>query len=76
MYKRQALDYLKSKERNVNLGQKDSTRSWQPNVSITLADNTIYPVSYTHLRKDYIVLYEEMNSTDKKQTDFIYMLKV
>ena len=31
-----ALDYLKSKERNVNLGQKDSTRSWQPNVSITL----------------------------------------
>ena len=26
-----ALDYLKSKERNVNLGQKDSTRSWQPN---------------------------------------------
>lgn len=38
-----ALDYLKSKERNVNLGQKDSTRSWQPNVSITLADNTIYP---------------------------------
>lgn len=38
-----ALDYLKSKERNVNLGQKDSTRSWQPNVSITLADNTVYP---------------------------------
>ena len=28
------------------------------------------------IRKDYIVLYEEMNSTDKKQTDFIYMLKV
>ena len=38
-----ALDYLKSKERNVNLVKKDSTRSWQPNVSITLADNTIYP---------------------------------
>ncbi|WP_291530391.1 efflux RND transporter periplasmic adaptor subunit [Bacteroides sp. UBA939] len=38
-----ALDYLKTKERNVNLGQKDSTRSWQPNISITLADNTIYP---------------------------------
>ena len=38
-----ALDYLKSKERNVNLGQKDSTRSWQPNISITLADNTVYP---------------------------------
>lgn len=38
-----ALDYLKTKERNVNLGQKDSTRSWQPNISITLADNSIYP---------------------------------
>lgn len=38
-----ALDYLKSKERNVNLGQKDFTRSWQPNISITLADNTVYP---------------------------------
>lgn len=38
-----ALDYLKSKERNVELGQKDTTRSWQPNVTITLADNTLYP---------------------------------
>ena len=38
-----ALDYLKSKERNVTLGQKDSTRSWQPTVSITLADNSVYP---------------------------------
>lgn len=38
-----ALDYLKSKERNVLLGQKDDTRSWQPNVTITLADNTVYP---------------------------------
>lgn len=38
-----ALDYLKSKERNVELGQQDSSRSWQPNITITLADNTIYP---------------------------------
>ncbi len=38
-----ALDYLKSKERNVELGQRDTTRSWQPNVTITMADNTIYP---------------------------------
>lgn len=38
-----ALDYLKSKERNIDLGQQDSTRSWQPNISITLADNTVYP---------------------------------
>lgn len=38
-----ALDYLNSKERNVNLGQKDSTRSWQPYITITLADNTQYP---------------------------------
>ncbi|NDV64614.1 efflux RND transporter periplasmic adaptor subunit [Bacteroides sp. 224] len=38
-----ALDYLKSKERNVNIGQQDASRSWQPTVAITLADNTIYP---------------------------------
>lgn len=38
-----ALDYLKSKNRNVQLGQRDSTRSWQPNITITLADNTVYP---------------------------------
>ena len=38
-----ALDYLKSKERNINIGQQDSSRSWQPNISITLADNTVYP---------------------------------
>ena len=34
---------MKSKERNINLGQRDSTRSWQSNISITLADNTVYP---------------------------------
>lgn len=38
-----ALDYLKSKERNVDLGQTDANRSWQPTVNITLADNTVYP---------------------------------
>lgn len=38
-----ALDYLKSKERNVELGQQDTSRSWQQHVTITLADNTIYP---------------------------------
>lgn len=27
-----ALDYLKSKERNVLLGQKDLTRFWQANI--------------------------------------------
>ncbi len=39
-----ALDYQKSLERNVRLGQLDSTRSWQPTVEVTLADNTIYPL--------------------------------
>lgn len=38
-----ALDYLKSKERNIILGQRDSSRSWQPYVTITLADNSVYP---------------------------------
>ena len=37
------LDYLRSKKRNVNLGRVDSTRSWQPNVTITMADQSIYP---------------------------------
>ena len=38
-----ALDYLKSKERNIILGQRNSSRSWQPSVTITLPDNSIYP---------------------------------
>ena len=37
-----SLDYLKSRERNVELGERDSSRSWQPYVTITLADNTVY----------------------------------
>lgn len=37
------LDYLRSKERNVDLNQTDSNRKWQPNVTVTLADNSIYP---------------------------------
>lgn len=39
-----ALDYLKSKARNVNLGQKDSARKWDPYITVTLADNTVYPL--------------------------------
>lgn len=38
------LDYLKSKERNVNLGQKNEERNWNPYITITLADNTEYPL--------------------------------
>lgn len=38
-----ALDYLRSKARKVNLGHKDSSRRWDPYVTITLADNTAYP---------------------------------
>lgn len=38
-----ALDYLRSKERNVELGHKDTSRSWQPTVTVTLADNSVYP---------------------------------
>lgn len=37
-----ALDYLKSQERNVTLGENDESRSWQPYVTITLADNSVY----------------------------------
>ena len=38
-----ALDYLRSKARNVNIGQKDSSRKWDPYVTITLADGSEYP---------------------------------
>jgi len=41
-FKLTSLDYLRSQRRNVHLGERDSTRSWQPTVNITLADNTEY----------------------------------
>lgn len=41
-FKLTALDYLRSRQRNVRLGELDSTRSWQPTVTITLADNSVY----------------------------------
>ena len=41
-FKLTALDYLRSQRRNVHLGELDSTRSWQPTVTVTLADNSTY----------------------------------
>ena len=38
-----ALDYLRSKERNVNLGHQDPTRGWNPYITVTLADDSVYP---------------------------------
>ena len=40
-----ALDYLRSKSRNVNIGHKDkdTTRKWDPYITITLADGSEYP---------------------------------
>ena len=38
-----ALDYLRSKARNVNLGHKVSTRKWDPYITVTLADDSQYP---------------------------------
>ena len=38
-----ALDYLRSKDRNVNIGASDSTRKHNSFVTITLADGSIYP---------------------------------
>jgi membrane fusion protein (multidrug efflux system) len=43
-FKMTALDYLRSRERNVDIGKTDSTRSWQPTVKVTLADNSEYPI--------------------------------
>ena len=38
-----ALDYLKSKDRNIKIGQKDSTKNWDSYVTVTLADGREYP---------------------------------
>lgn len=38
-----ALDYLKSKSRNVTLGSEDDSREWDPYVTVTLADGMVYP---------------------------------
>lgn len=38
-----SLEYLRSKARNINLGQRDSTRKWDPYITVTLPDGTAYP---------------------------------
>lgn len=38
-----ALDYLRSKDRNVSLGAADPARKWKAYVTITLADGSTYP---------------------------------
>ena len=43
-FKMTALDYLRSEQRNVKLGERDTSRSWQPTVTVTLADNSEYPL--------------------------------
>lgn len=43
-FKMTALDYLRAERRNVKFGERDTTRSWQPTVTVTLADNTEYPI--------------------------------
>ncbi|MDH6306402.1 membrane fusion protein (multidrug efflux system) [Parabacteroides sp. PF5-5] len=44
-FKMTALDYLRAERRNVRFGVQDTTRSWQPTVTVTLADNTEYPIT-------------------------------
>ncbi|MDR1406935.1 MAG: efflux RND transporter periplasmic adaptor subunit [Tannerella sp.] len=44
-FKMTALDYLRSERRNVRFGEQDTTRSWQPTVTVTLADNSEYPIT-------------------------------
>lgn len=44
-FKMTALDYLRAERRNVRFGEQDTTRSWQPTVTVTLADNTEYPIA-------------------------------
>lgn len=44
-FKMTALDYLRAERRNIRFGEQDTTRSWQPTVTVTLADNTEYPIA-------------------------------
>lgn len=62
-----ALDYLKSKERNVNLGQQVANRSWQPYITITLA--TIHNI----LIKVWLIL--PIRRLIHKPEPFLYVLK-
>ena len=39
-----SLEYLRSKARNVNLGHRDTSRTWDPYITVTLADGSIYPL--------------------------------
>lgn len=41
-FKLTALDYLRSQQRNVHIGDVDSTRWWQPTIQVTLADKSVY----------------------------------
>lgn len=43
-FKMTSLDYLRAERRNIKFGETDSSRSWQPTISVTLADNTEYPL--------------------------------
>lgn len=43
-FKMTALDYLRAERRNIRFGERDSSRSWQPTVTVTLADDTEYPI--------------------------------
>ena len=38
-----ALDYQRSRDRNINIGPKDSTKNWDSYVTVTLADGREYP---------------------------------
>lgn len=38
-----SLDYQRSKARNVNLGQQDSSRTWNPFITVTMADGSVFP---------------------------------
>ena len=47
-----ALDYLRSQQRNVTLGEKDANRSWQPSVSAELPnpDRKLLPGQFTKVK--------------------------
>ena len=55
-----SLDYLKSRERNVNLGQQDTARNWNPYVTITDPNTGTFSVRAEMANPDHILLPGQM----------------
>ena len=73
-FKMTALDYLRAERRNIKFGEQDTSRSWQPTVTVTLADDSEYPVKGIVDFADPIVDPQKAISIEKGGA-FIYVVR-